>query len=148
LGHRRCECRCSHQPIQEIQQQKIFCPKGKEFTAKITRQHLANGLPFSKIPQPNNWPKQASIAWLKAHPIMAPDDIDFIRKEIIEFERLVTDDNLESSSKEELCCADAWSGPLHYLQSYHVLIDDSIKEAYWNKDNKSQRDEIDAHLMN
>lgn len=98
-----------------------------------------------KIPRPNAWRMAAVMKWLQDNPIIDPDDIKFLTKEVKDFESKLTAATKECNSEVELHKGvEAWIGAEPFLCLYHVMMDYEICIAYAYLNQVLNQTELDA----
>lgn len=133
----------SMEPYKSAVNRKSFTPTADNLKDEISRR--AAFFKLDKKPRPKGWNTARLIQWLVGNPITEVDDIEFITREVSDFEsKLVAAANERSSEAELHRGVEAWLGAEPFLRLYHVMMDDKVREAYTNLNNVLNRAELDA----
>jgi hypothetical protein len=68
------------------------------------------------------------MEWLQNNPIMAHEEIEFVMKQVDDFDEVFKVGIAECITEEE-AKENVWSGALPYLHMYHVMMDDQVRVA-------------------
>ena len=106
----------------------------KELRSEILRRCVAAENVLS-TPRPNQWTVARATEWLKNNPIVAVDEVAFIRATIAHriavAERAIAAQPDVSSDPPAASKGSKWIGKLPHLRLIHAIIDDvNIKSAY------------------
>jgi hypothetical protein len=84
-------------------------------------------------PRTKKWNTDALRKWLSDNPIQEEPDIDFLTR-ALEHHRHVCIAVQSSNVTEQEGLALNWSGNVPFLRLIHCVVDDSIVDAYRNRD--------------
>jgi hypothetical protein len=131
----------NNEPYKSLKNHRSFVPSAKDLCAEIHHRALVMG--YRKLPKPNNWTNFERMEWLENNPIKAQEEINFICREVQQFDTIFRD-SVSECVTDEKSKNDVWSGQLPFLQFYHVLMDDRVRIAFLEMHKCKNRAELDG----
>ena len=102
----------------------------KELRGEVARRSVAAGNVLN-APRPTQWPVGKATEWLVANPIVAEDDVQFIRQTIAHRIQVAERAAITPAPSSNGGGGSSWIGKYPHLRLIHSIIDDNdIKRAY------------------
>jgi hypothetical protein len=120
-----------------------FVPTSKELISEIQRRTIANGLPAYSVPKPGNWDNNKRMLWLNNNPIKAPSKKEWVKQQIIDFDKVFRA-GISERINDAALPKDVWNGQDQYLRFNHVMMEDSIRVALLAMHQSMDCEELDA----
>ena len=129
------------QLLQTRKLKKSVCPTGKLIQLEIGRRARNGGI--HPLPKPSNWTVAACGKWLRDHSnLVSDDDVEFLTETLDDFfeKKLQKVGPIESPTSQPLRI------DLKLMRLWHCIVDDSIREFFFSRDNSLTREELDKAL--
>ena len=128
------------EPYSSSKKKSLFKPSSLVLHKEIQRR---SGIDGGAVPKSKNWSNPKLLQWLKENAITDADDLKFVKAEVAAYRQLLLAAAAETKSQEDEAQL-RWTGSKPHLRLYHVLIDDTVKDAYFHRNDVMTRQELDA----
>jgi len=128
------------EPYSSSKKKSHFKPSSPVLHKEVQRR---SGIAGGAVPKSKNWKNPKLLEWLKENPITDADDLKFVKAEVAAYRQLLLAAAAETKKQDDDANA-RWTGSKPYLRLYHVLIDDTLRDAYFHRNDVMNRAQLDA----
>ena len=128
------------EPYSSSKKKSLFKPSSLVLHKEIQRR---SGIDGGAVPKSKNWSNPKLLQWLKENAITDADDLKFVKAEVAAYRQLLLAAAAETKKQDDDANA-RWTGSKPYLRLYHVLIDETLRDAYFHRNDVMNRAQLDA----